>query len=60
MEGTNQSQDDFIASLGNILGVSELKRNHADEKMVGSPVLVAENALVFLAWDNATDGQAQK
>lgn len=48
----NSTNDDFVAALGNILGVSEIKRNVIDERMVGCPVLVAENAFVFFAWDS--------
>lgn len=50
----NQAADamnDFIASLGEIYGVSELTVRSSTKEKHKSPVLVAENALVFLAWE---------
>lgn len=45
---TNEEQD-VVATLGTIFGVSEL-RQKASQQMIGAPVLVAEQALVFFAW----------
>lgn len=44
------SELDLIASLGAIYGVSEL-RSKNQEKLLGSPILLAEKALIFFAWD---------
>lgn len=46
--------DEFISSLGNIYGVSELTVKDNQEKKAACPVVVAENALVFLAWEYET------
>jgi len=48
-ESANEEQD-MIASLGTIYGVSELRQSAGVQQMVGAPVLVAEQALVFFAW----------
>lgn len=47
---SGNEENDMIASLGTIYGVSELRQSAAIQQMVGAPVLVAENALVFFAW----------
>lgn len=44
------NEQDMIASLGTIFGVSELRQSASQQQMVGAPVLVAEEALVFFAW----------
>lgn len=44
-----QNELDMLATLGTIYGVAELKKKNAEA--VGTPVLIAENALVFFAWD---------
>lgn len=46
----NQETNDFIASLGTIYGVSEIRAKNS-ELFLGCPVLLAENAIVFFAWD---------
>lgn len=43
-------EQDMISSLGTIFGVSELRQSASVQEMVGAPVLVAEQALVFFAW----------
>lgn len=43
------SPEEFLATLGNVIGVSELAINSRDGR-VNAPVLVSENALVFLPW----------
>jgi len=45
----NSLQQDFLARLGKVLGVSELEFN-AEAVKFTAPVLVAENALLFLPW----------
>lgn len=57
MENASANTDDFIASLGSIMGVSEI-RARVNDGLLGCPVLVAENALVFFAWDGAA-GQSE-
>lgn len=37
-------------TLGTIYGVADLHRTAAAEQLVGTPVLMAENAFVFFAW----------
>lgn len=54
MENASTSSDDFIASLGSIQGVSELRMKTTDT-LIGCPVLVAENAFVFFAWDERNE-----
>ncbi len=46
-----EAMNDFIATLGEIYGVSELTVRNSNTEKHNSPVLVAENALVFLAWE---------
>jgi len=45
------SMDDLVNSLGDIYGVSELSIKENMNKKATCPVLVAENALVFFAWE---------
>lgn len=47
-ENSQTDAEDIIATLGTIYGVSEIRQSK--EGMVGTPVLVAENAFVFFAW----------
>lgn len=51
MNGNEASMEDFIQSLGTIYGVSELSISDKPSEKAKCPVLVAENALVFLAWE---------
>lgn len=51
------ANDEFIRSLGTIYGVSEI-RNKAKEDLSCTPVLVAENAFVFFAWDETEAANA--
>lgn len=46
----NKTELDMLATLGTIYGVAELRKKPAAE-LVGTPVLIAENALVFFAWE---------
>lgn len=50
MQNTANSAEDLISSLGTIYGVSEIKKS-TSEDLSCCPVLVAENALFFFAWD---------
>jgi len=43
--------DDFLSTLGNIYGIAELVVTENQESNAASNVLVAENALIFLAWE---------
>ena len=49
-----QTAEDLINSLGTIYGVSEIKKT-TTEDLSCCPVLVAENALFFFAWDENGD-----
>lgn len=49
-QDNNSEEQDLIATLGTIYGVSELRQSASVQQMVGAPVLVAEQALVFFAW----------
>jgi hypothetical protein len=46
-----QSADNVIDSLGDIFGVSELTVKENSDSQAACSVVVAENALVFLAWE---------
>lgn len=48
--GQSTTNEDLINSLGTIYGVSEIKKT-TSEDLSCCPVLVAENALFFFAWD---------
>lgn len=50
MQNATNSTEDLINSLGTIYGVSEIKHSSNDD-LSCCPVLVAENALFFFAWD---------
>lgn len=50
MQNGQTSSEDLINSLGTIYGVSEIKKT-TSEDLSCCPVLVAENALFFFAWD---------
>lgn len=50
MQNGQTSPEDLINSLGTIYGVSEIKKT-TSEDLSCCPVLVAENALFFFAWD---------
>ena len=43
--------DELLAKIGDIIGVSELAFKARDAQL-NAPVLVTENALVFLAWQD--------
>jgi hypothetical protein len=45
----SSNPEELLATLGNVVGVSELAFNSRDARL-NAPVLVSENALVFLAW----------
>ena len=55
MQNGQASAEDLIESLGTIYGVSEIKKT-TSEDLSCCPVLVAENALFFFAWDE-NEGQ---
>ncbi len=45
----SSNPEEFLATLGSVIGVSELAINSRDGRF-SAPVLVSENALVFLPW----------
>ncbi len=53
-------QSDEQNILGSIFGVSELTFNENPAETAACSVVVAENALVFLAWDFGTNESEKK